>query len=131
MQNNQAEFQEQLISKITDVLDVFNNRDRSSLITQQNYEIAGFIMSGIDPLISQREQVVREEALKEYEDRDIEVTLDTKQCLEVAQQVYQGYVEAMKPPVYAFYQFPDWLSRQLESLTTNSEETEAIKRFIR
>ena len=58
-------------------------------------------------------QAGQAQALKEFEDRDIDVELNTRQCLEVAQQVYDGYIKAMKPPIFAMYSFPDWLQRQL------------------
>lgn len=61
-------------------------------------------------------------AKKEFEDNDIEVTLDTKQCLEVAQMIYEKYQEAMKPPVFAVYQFPDWLSREIEALSQKESQ---------
>ncbi len=44
---------------------------------------------------------------------NVAVDLNTQQCLEVAQLVYDGYIKAMKPPVFAIYSFPDWLTRQL------------------
>lgn len=54
--------------------------------------------------------------LAQAQQEAVEVELNTKQCLEVAKMVYEKYQEAMQPPVFAVYQFPDWLSRQLESL---------------
>ena len=58
----------------------------------------------------------REELLKEYEDRDIVVTLETEQCLCVAQMVYEKYQDAMSPPVFAVYTFPHWLQRQIKAI---------------
>jgi len=47
--------------------------------------------------------------LKGCEDESTEVILDGKQCAEIAMYMYRNWQEAMKPPLFAFIQFPDWL----------------------
>lgn len=45
-----------------------------------------------------------------------ELILDEKICVEIALRVYGIYEEEMKPPLFAFYSFPDWLMRKKEAL---------------
>lgn len=52
--------------------------------------------------------------LTPIEDESLEVELDSKQCAEVALYMYQQWQEAMKPPVYAVYDFPTWLNKCIE-----------------
>ena len=47
-----------------------------------------------------------------------EVTIGTKQCVEVSLYMYEQWQEAMKPPLYAYYDFPTWLKKVRE----NSDE---------
>lgn len=49
----EAELQEKLMAKLTDVLDEINNPDKSSLLSQSNLEMAGFILDGIEPVLAQ------------------------------------------------------------------------------
>lgn len=41
----------------------------------------------------------------------VEYELDTQQCAEVAYYMYQKWQEAMKPPLFTYYDFPTWLDR--------------------
>lgn len=41
----------------------------------------------------------------------LEVELNTEQCAKVALYMYEQWQEAMKPPLYAYYDFPTWLNR--------------------
>ena len=54
---------------------------------------------------------------------ELEIELDTQQCVEVALYMYEQWRKAMKPPVFAVYDFPTWLA-QLKTLTpsTTGEE---------
>ena len=49
-----------------------------------------------------------------------EYELNTEQCVKVAKYMYEQWQEAMKPPLFAYYDFPTWLSK-LEK-TTNTKE---------
>jgi len=44
-----------------------------------------------------------------------EVTIGTKQCVEVSLYMYEQWQEAMKPPLYAYYDFPTWLKKVREN----------------
>lgn len=45
----------------------------------------------------------------------VEVTIGTKQCVEVSLYMYKQWEEAMKPPLYAYYDFPTWLKKVMEN----------------
>ena len=47
-----------------------------------------------------------------------ELVLDEETCIEIALKVYEIYEEQMKPPLFAFYTFPDWLIMRKKLLTT-------------
>ena len=47
-----------------------------------------------------------------------EVELNTEQCAKVALYMYEQWQEAMKPPLYAYYDFPTWLNQ----LTLHKQE---------
>lgn len=51
------------------------------------------------------------------EDELESVELNTEQCAKVALYMYEQWQEAMKPPLFIYKQFPDWLNQ----LTTNQE----------
>lgn len=53
-----------------------------------------------------------------------EITLNTKQCAEIALMVYREWKDAMKPPLYAYTQFEDWL-HQILANPTESDDTHA------
>lgn len=40
------------------------------------------------------------------------LVLDEETCIEIAMKVYEVYTEEMKPPLYIFQTFPDWLERR-------------------
>lgn len=43
------------------------------------------------------------------EDELESVELNTEQCAKVALYMYEQWQEAMKPPLFIYKQFPDWL----------------------
>ena len=49
------------------------------------------------------------------------VTLGTKECVEVALYMYEQWQEAMKPRLYIYRTFPDWLKDIQEKEQTNGE----------
>lgn len=61
-------------------------------------------------------------------DKDTEeFILDEQQCLEIAEFVYQKYEEAMKPPIYIFLTFPEWIvSRRIREPLRFLEKQEAL-----
>lgn len=50
----------------------------------------------------------------------LEYTLDSRQCIEVAQYMYERWQEAMKPPIIAYYDFSTWLAKEKERYTKES-----------
>ena len=44
----------------------------------------------------------------------LEATLDTKQCADIALYMYHNWQEEMKPPIYKYIKFEDWLYNLLE-----------------
>ena len=46
-----------------------------------------------------------------------ELVLDTEQCVEVSLYMYEQWQEAMKPPLYTYYDFPTWLHRLKKPIT--------------
>jgi hypothetical protein len=55
----------------------------------------------------------------------LEYELNTEQCIEVAVYMYSRRQEAMKPPLYAYYDFITWLKRQ--QMEYELESLKAIK----
>jgi len=51
---------------------------------------------------------------------DQDVELGTKECVEVALYMYEQWQEEMKPPLYAYYDFPTWLQRIQNSFLYNA-----------
>lgn len=56
------------------------------------------------------------------EEETTEITLNTKQCAEIALMVYREWKDAMKPPLYAYTQFEDWLHQILANPTESEEK---------
>lgn len=40
----------------------------------------------------------------------MEYELNTEQCVKVAKYMYEQWTEAMKPPLFIYKSFPDWLN---------------------
>lgn len=55
------------------------------------------------------------------EEKTTELTLDTEQLAEISLYMYEKWQEAMKPPLFAYYDFPTWLKR-LHSTNKSLEE---------
>jgi hypothetical protein len=53
-------------------------------------------------------------------------TLDTKQCASIAMYMYEQWQEAMKPPLFAYYDFPTWL----QSLTKEEDKAHNTERNV-
>ena len=51
-----------------------------------------------------------------------EVIIETKACLQIAQTVYNEYLKAMRPPLYIFMSFPEWITKGLEQIDKESED---------
>lgn len=51
----------------------------------------------------------------ELNDGVLEETLGSKDCARIAKYMYQKYKKAMKPPLYKFLQFEEWLDEILKS----------------
>lgn len=43
-----------------------------------------------------------------------EITLNTQQCAEVAYYMYRQWQEAMKPPLFSYVTFDQWLQQLIE-----------------
>lgn len=53
---------------------------------------------------------------------DETIELNTEECAKVALYMYEKWQEEMKPPLFAYYDFPTWLKFKLKKgLDTNHE----------
>ena len=60
---------------------------------------------------------LQNEKTGEFKKEETTITLGTEECLKVAQIVYEQYREAMKPPIYIYSSFEDWLKKELKKIT--------------
>jgi hypothetical protein len=63
------------------------------------------------------------------EDEELELTLGTEQCAEIALYMYREWQKAMQPPLYVYVNFDEWLQKLIAShptSTTNQETKEEL-----
>jgi hypothetical protein len=52
----------------------------------------------------------------------VEYELNTQQCVKVALYMYGQWQEAMKPPLFIYKSFPDWLAQLQQNTKEVSNE---------
>lgn len=65
-----------------------------------------------------------EELAAELTSRHYEVELTEEQVIQIASMVYEMWQEQMKPPLFAYYDFPTWLEREKQRIQTILKEQE-------